>query len=196
MASKYKTWDGYTDDQAREINTAAVLVELGGLIHSSLSDLVAKVKTILNGEIQKLSAKSELSSTEKTYLTYLKETVGIDASVSGARRLEELWKKSSGDGANAEMVRMLKPIIERILAVLPSFLKFPGFGEILKQNAFSKFIEFGVSWKYTGKGYEPPPGMKEPFSGYDDIIIALMAHPLCQARMAREIKAWKKATFS
>ena len=75
---------------------------------------------------------------------------------------------------------------------LHHFLNFLGFGQLVHQKAVSKFVEFALTWRYTGKGYEAPAGMIEPFSGYDTIINSLMGHPLCKARMEKEAKAWER----
>lgn len=192
MASNFKTWDEYTEAQRREIRTACVLVELGGTIRSNLSSLVATAKNILSDEIRKLSSKKILTSTENKCLAYLKEASGIDASVTGVKKLEELGEKALAS-ADYEMAKVLKPIAERCWNAAPSFLKFLGFGQLIHQKAVSKFIEFALTWRYTGKGYEAPYGMSEPFAGYDAIINSLMGHPLCKARMEREAKAWQEA---
>lgn len=190
MSGNYKTWDEYSESQRREIKTACVLVELGGKIRSNLSSLVSTAKGILGDEIRKLSSKEDLTPAESQCLIYLKEALAVDVSVGGLEKLEKLGERAL---ASADMVKVLKPIAERCWNSAPSFLKSLGFGQLVHQKAVSKFVKFALTWRYTGKGYEAPSGMSEPFSGYDAIINSLMGHPLCQARMKREAKAWEKA---
>ena len=192
MGGNYKTWDEYSESQRREIRTACVLVELGGIIRSNLSSLVSTAKGILNDEIRKLSSKKDLTPGGSKCLDYLKEASAVDVSVSGLRRLEELGERALAS-ADYEMAKVLKPVAEKCWNSAPSFLKFLGFGQLVHQKAVSKFVEFALTWRYTGKGYEAPAGMSEPFSGYDTIINSLMGHPLCKARMEKEAKAWEKA---
>ena len=192
MKGDYKTWDEYSAAQKREVGTACVLVELGGMVRSNLASLVSTARTILLDEARKLSSKKELSPMENKCLGYLRDASGVDVSVAGLRKLEELSERALS-GADLEMVKILMPVAKRCWESAPSFLKFLGFGQLVHQKAVSKFVEFALTWRYTGKGYEAPKGMSEPFPGYDAIINSLMGHPLCKARMEREAKAWQDA---
>jgi hypothetical protein len=189
MKRNYKRWDEYSESQKREIRTACVFLELGGVIRSNLPSLVSAIKRILGDEVRKLSSKKKLTLVEIKCLSCLKEISSIDVSVSGLKKLEKLAEKVLAD---IEMIKVLKPIAEKWWNSAPSFMKFLGFGQLVQQKAVSKFIEFALTWRYTGKGYEAPQGIKEPFSGYDAIINSLMGHPLCKVRMEMEAKAWDK----
>ena len=72
MWGNYKTWDEYSESQRREIRTACVLVELGGIIRSNLSSLVSTAKGILNDEIKKTFIKKDLTPGGSKCLDYLK----------------------------------------------------------------------------------------------------------------------------
>lgn len=192
MKGDYKTWDEYSEAQKREVKTACVLVELGGAVRSNLSSLVSTARGIIAEEIRKISSKQRETPAGSKCLEYLQEALAADVSVSGLRKLESLGERALSSG-NVEVVKILKPIAERCWNAAPSFLKFLGFGQLIHQKAVSKFVEFALTWRYTGRGYEAPSGMREPFSGFDAIINSLMGHPLCKARMEKEAKAWEEA---
>jgi hypothetical protein len=183
----------YSKVQEREILTACVLVSLGSVVRDNIPGLVSAINSIFRDEFRKLEAmphgrqaKKERNPADEKLYSVLKEVQSLPGTLDGIRKLEGLRSK-------AESVPGLLPIVKKCFDVVPAFFRFPGFGSLVKHNAISKFIEFAMSWRYTGKGYEPPDGMSAPFSGYDDIIGSLMAHPLCKAEMAKQTKLWEES---
>lgn len=185
MASAADAWKSMSANQQREVLTACVFVALGPSIKSAVPSLISSVKSIVRQEIGDLSRKPELTDVEQKYLKLLERIMGISASVEGLREIENLSSRTD--------LPMLIPLLQKCWAALPSIFKFSGFGSLIEHRALSKLVSFAMAWRYSGKGYEAPCGMTEPFSGYDDVMNSLMGHPLCKAEMAKQTALWEKA---
>lgn len=187
MSAATEAWERYSENQKREIRTAVVLTALGPAIRENLTSIVNIFKRVFEGEMMKLRAKGHLNADEEKLLALLKDASSVSASLSGLRHFERLTERAE----NFSMHTLLS-ILRKCWNEAPQVLKFPGFGVLLQKRALSKMVEFAAHWRYSGRNnYDPPSGMSEPFSGYDEVINALMGHPLCKAKMAEEAAKWE-----
>lgn len=186
MPSAEEAWGEMSASQHREIRTAVVLTTLGPIVRSNISSIVSAMKPILQNAVIKLESKEDKNDQEEKLLSFLRDISTASASLDGIKKLESMNIK-------AESMPGLLLIAKQCFNTLPSVLRFPGFASLIKHNALSKFISFATSWRYSGVGYDPPKGMSEPFSGYDDIINSLIGHPKCVAEFKRQGELWERA---